>query len=122
MKGVKYLGDFYKNKENQFTSRLTLGEFIKSGYIDAAGFTLSDFAYMLGVSQATLSRLVNNKSELTPEMAVRLEVVTGRSSESWMKYWVDQKIAETKEKMKLDKVDHRQQVFLNQYRDQCQVR
>lgn len=38
----------------------------------------------LGVTRTTLSELVNGKRGISPEMAVRLSQVFGRSAESWL--------------------------------------
>ncbi len=39
----------------------------------------------LGVARSTFSRLVTGKSDLSPDMAVRLSVVLGSSAESWLR-------------------------------------
>ena len=41
-------------------------------------------AKMLGVSRKTLSEFVNEKSSLSPEMALRIAKATNTSAESWM--------------------------------------
>ena len=41
-------------------------------------------AFMLGVSRKALSELVNGKSSLSPEMALRIAKATGTSAESWL--------------------------------------
>ena len=41
-------------------------------------------ANLLGVSQNTLSEFINEKSSLSPDMAIRISVLTRTSAESWM--------------------------------------
>lgn len=41
-------------------------------------------AKMLGVSRKALSEFVNEKSSLSPEMALRIAKATNTSAESWM--------------------------------------
>lgn len=41
-------------------------------------------ASLLGVSRKALSEFVNEKSSLSPEMALRIAKATGTSAESWM--------------------------------------
>ena len=41
-------------------------------------------AQLLGVSRKTLSELINEKSSLSPDMALRISIATGTSAESWM--------------------------------------
>jgi len=45
---------------------------------------VTEAAEMLGVSRKTLSEFVNEKSALSPEMALRIAKATGTSAESWM--------------------------------------
>lgn len=53
------------------------GDVIKSEIIEALGLSISKAAGILGVRRATLSDLVNGKSALTPEMALRIEKAFG---------------------------------------------
>ena len=46
--------------------------------------TVTDAARMLGVSRKALSDLVNEKTPLSPEMAIRISKATNTSAESWM--------------------------------------
>lgn len=53
--------------------------------IDATGLNLTESADRLGVDRTTLSRLVNEKADLSPEMAVRLSKAFGSTTEHWMR-------------------------------------
>ena len=46
--------------------------------------SVTDTARMLGVSRKTLSEFINEKSSLSPEMALRISKATNTSAESWM--------------------------------------
>lgn len=46
--------------------------------------SVTNTAKMLGVSRKTLSEFINEKSSLSPEMALRISIATGTSAESWM--------------------------------------
>ena len=46
--------------------------------------SVTDAASMLGVSRKTLSEFINEKSSLSPEMALRIGKATNTSAESWM--------------------------------------
>jgi len=48
------------------------------------GVTAASISRELGVSKSTFSRLLAGKSDITPEMALRLSAVLGRSAESWL--------------------------------------
>ena len=41
-------------------------------------------AELLGVSRRALSEFINEKSSLSPDMALRISIATGTSAESWM--------------------------------------
>ena len=46
--------------------------------------SVTQTAAMLGVSRKALSEFVNEKSSLSPDMAIRISLATGTSAESWM--------------------------------------
>jgi len=50
------------------------GSFIKTEVIDEFSLSVTKAADILGVRRATLSDLLNEKSALSPEMALRLEM------------------------------------------------
>ncbi len=60
------------------------GGFIKRNYIDELGLRATELADALEVSESTLSRLVHEKIDLSPTLAVKISKVLGRSAESWM--------------------------------------
>ena len=53
------------------------GDLIRSEIIEALGLSISRAASLLKVRRATLSDLLNGKSALTPEMALRIEKAFG---------------------------------------------
>ena len=66
------------------------GGFIKRVYIESDDTDLKEkvsansIALKLDVSPSTFNRLINEKSDISPEMAIRLSKVLGRTPESWM--------------------------------------
>ena len=60
------------------------GEIIKELCLDPLGLSITAAADALGVSRKTLSSIVNGKSGISPEMAVRLSIAFNTSSESWL--------------------------------------
>jgi len=60
------------------------GEFIKRVYLEPFNIGVNELARSLQVNPSTLSRLLNGKSDVSPEMALKLSRVIGRSPESWM--------------------------------------
>ena len=62
-----------------------LGGLIKRVYIEPYdGILANSIALTLDVSPSTFNRLINVKSDISPEMAIRLSKALGRTPESWM--------------------------------------
>ncbi|KQC14453.1 MAG: XRE family transcriptional regulator [Desulfuromonas sp. SDB] len=61
------------------------GVILKEEVLIPLGFTVTESARYLGVTRKTLSELINEKSSLSPDMAVRIAKATNTSPESWMK-------------------------------------
>ncbi len=60
------------------------GEFIQETYIEPFGISIRSLAGSLGVAPSTLARVVNQRSAVSPEMALRLSKALGRTAESWL--------------------------------------
>ncbi len=60
------------------------GEVLRELCIEPLGLTVTEAAKGLGVSRKTLSTILNGKSGISPEMAVRLSIAFNTSSESWL--------------------------------------
>ena len=60
------------------------GEFIKEIYVQPFELSARKVAEHLKVSPSTFNRLLNGESNVSPEMALRLAKVLGRSPESWL--------------------------------------
>jgi addiction module HigA family antidote len=60
------------------------GEFLHEVYLLPSGLSIRELARRLGVTPSTLQRLLVVTSGVSPEMAVRLSAVLGRSAESWL--------------------------------------
>lgn len=60
------------------------GKVIKRMLIEGAHLSVTEAAKALKVGRVTLSRLLNGKSGISPEMAVRLSLALNTSSEMWI--------------------------------------
>jgi addiction module HigA family antidote len=60
------------------------GEFISATYLGESGLSGRVLAGRLGVTPSTLQRILVGSSGISPEMALRLSIVLGRSAESWL--------------------------------------
>ncbi|MEC7822906.1 MAG: HigA family addiction module antitoxin [Pseudomonadota bacterium] len=62
------------------------GEILRELVVETLGLTVTDVAQHLNVSRKTVSKVLNAKGVITPEMAVRLELVFGNpSADHWLR-------------------------------------
>ncbi|MGA3005876.1 MAG: HigA family addiction module antitoxin [Acetobacteraceae bacterium] len=61
------------------------GGFIKTEIIEPLGLSVTAAAVVLGVTRAALSAFLNERSSLSPEMAIRIEKAFGLSMETLMR-------------------------------------
>jgi len=60
------------------------GDVLREDVIKPLGLTVTDAARRLRITRKTLSALLNCRTSLSPEMAVRIGKATGTSAESWL--------------------------------------
>jgi addiction module HigA family antidote len=60
------------------------GTLLKEDVLGPLGLTITEAATDLGITRKTLSEFVNEKSSLSPEMAVRIAKATNTTPESWL--------------------------------------
>jgi addiction module HigA family antidote len=60
------------------------GEFITEVYLQPYDISARELARRLDVAPSTLSRILKGRNRVTPDMALRLSKVLGRSPESWL--------------------------------------
>jgi addiction module HigA family antidote len=61
------------------------GQFVRLDCLDPLGLTVTEAARVLGVTRQALNNLVNGKSGVSPEMAVRLSKAFGGTPETWLR-------------------------------------
>ena len=60
------------------------GQMVKSLCLDPLGLSVTEAAKILNISRPTLSKLINGRIGISPEMAVRLSIVFNTSAELWI--------------------------------------
>jgi addiction module HigA family antidote len=60
------------------------GAFLKRVYMEPFGIGSNKLARKLQVSPGLVSRFINEKTDVSPAMALKLSKVLGRSPESWL--------------------------------------
>ncbi len=78
------------------------GEIVSEFCIEALDLTITDAAKALGVTRKTLSALVNGRSGISPEMAMRLSTVFGRSPEGWLRLQLQYDLWKTRQRVDLE--------------------
>lgn len=61
------------------------GEILKSELIEANRLTVTEVAAMLKVSRQALSNIINQKADVSPEMALRIATVFGGTPDIWLR-------------------------------------
>ncbi len=61
-----------------------LGELLKVGYIDELKISVSEFAFMLGLSRKTFYDIINEKTAITSAMALRISKAFNTEAEFWL--------------------------------------
>lgn len=60
------------------------GKIIKEDYLLPLSISIKDMAFALGVSRKTLSKIINERGAITPEMALRLSRAFETTPELWL--------------------------------------
>lgn len=64
------------------------GETLREDVLPALGLTVTDAAAQLGVTRAALSRVLNGRAAISPEMALRIEqwldIENGGRADAWL--------------------------------------
>lgn len=78
------------------------GEFIRRVYLEPFQISSNELARKLRVSGGLVSRLVNGKTNVSPEMALKLSKVLGRSAESWLQMQDNYDLWQARQRVKID--------------------
>lgn len=69
------------------------GRIVRRECIEPLGLTVTEAAMALGVTRQTLNNLVNGKSGVSPQMAIRLSKAFGGNAEVWLGLQMDYDLA-----------------------------
>lgn len=70
------------------------GSLVRKDCLDKHNLSVTEAARVLGVDRQTLSNLLNGRSGISPEMALRLEKAFGRPAREWLVRQLDHELAE----------------------------
>ncbi len=80
------------------------GEFIKATYMEPFDLSCRYLSERLNVAASTLNRVLKKQSGISPEMALRLSKVLGRSPESWLAMQNAYDLWQVKRNIKLNEI------------------
>jgi len=70
---------------------------VRHDCIDDLNLTITEAAEILGVTRQTLNNLVNAKSGISPEMAIRLDKAFGGGAETWLRLQMAYDLAQARQ-------------------------
>lgn len=70
------------------------GVSVKINCLEPLGLNVTEGAIVLGVSRSTLSKVINGKSSISPEMAIRLSKAFGSSPGCWLRMQLEYDMAQ----------------------------
>jgi addiction module HigA family antidote len=70
------------------------GESVRCDCLEPLGLSVTDGAKALGVTRQALNNLVNGKSGISPEMAIRLNKAFGGGAQIWLGLQMDYDLAQ----------------------------
>ena len=77
---------------------------VRHDCLDPLGLSVTDAARALGVTRQALNNLVNGKSGISPEMAIRLDKAFGGGAEIWLGLQLDYDLAQARKNERAIKV------------------
>jgi antitoxin HigA-1 len=73
------------------------GQLVRYDCIEPLGLTVTEAAAGLGVTRQALNNLVNGKSGISPEMAIRLSKAFGSTPEFWLRLQLQYDLAQIRQ-------------------------
>jgi antitoxin HigA-1 len=72
------------------------GRILREDCIAPLGLTVKAAAEVLGVSRQALNNVVNEKADISPEMAIRIEKAFGGTADTWLRMQTAFNLAEAR--------------------------
>ncbi len=69
------------------------GALLREDVLPALSLTVRDAAKQMGVSKAALSKVINEKAAVSPELALRLEQWLGAANGGSVRMWLEKQLA-----------------------------
>jgi len=72
------------------------GELLREDVITALGLSITETADRLGMSRVALSRVLNGRAAISPDLALRLEMAGVSTARAWLAMQVNYDLAQAK--------------------------
>lgn len=72
------------------------GKHVRVNCLEAAGLSVTEAAKRLQVNRNTLNNLVNEKGGISPEMAIRFELMGWGEADGWMRLQMNYDLAQVR--------------------------
>ena len=72
------------------------GAIVKEECLPELGLKVGAAAAALGVTRQTLDRIINGRSSVTPDMAIRFEKLFGSTADTWLRLQLAYDLAEAR--------------------------
>jgi len=72
------------------------GRIVRSACLEPLGLSVTEGAKVLGVSRQTLTKIINGKSGVSAEMAIRLAKAFGSTAEVWVRMQASYDLAQAR--------------------------
>lgn len=72
------------------------GRIVRSACLEPLGLSVTEGAKILGVTRQTLTKIVNGKSGISAEMAIRLAKAFGSTAEIWVRMQASYDLAQAR--------------------------
>jgi len=60
------------------------GRFLREEFLEPSGITQADFAHALQLNRVTISKILNERQKITPDVAIRLSKCLGTTPDVWI--------------------------------------
>ena len=72
------------------------GRSIRNACLEPLELSVTEGAKVLGVTRQTLTKVINGRSSISPEMAIRLSKALGSTAETWLRMQVAYDLAQVR--------------------------
>jgi addiction module HigA family antidote len=75
------------------------GRSIRNACLEPLGLSVTEGAEILGVTRQALNNVINGKSGISPEMAIRLSKAFGSTPETWLRMQLAYDLAQARKEL-----------------------